>query len=262
MTSWVLFLTVFLACSVEAVEALTIVLAAGTTRHWGSALQGTGAALVALAATVAVLGPAVAQIPLDALRLVVGALLLVFGMQWLRKAVMRGSGYKALHDEAAAYAEEVEAARAAETGGRGRVRDWYAFTLAFKGTFLEGLEVAFIVVTFGNNQRDVPVAVLGAVVAVVLVTAVGFAVRSPLAQVPENTMKFAVGTMLTSFGVFWSTEGAGAHWPGSDTSLLALVPAVALLAAGYTAILRQGNPTNPTAGAVAAAARPAEGSLT
>jgi uncharacterized membrane protein len=260
MTSWVLFLTVFLACSVEAVEALTIVLAAGTTRHWGSALQGTGAALVALAATVAVLGPAVAQIPLDALRLVVGALLLVFGMQWLRKAVMRGSGYKALHDEAAAYAEEVEAARAAEAGGRGRVRDWYAFTLAFKGTFLEGLEVAFIVVTFGNNQRDVPVAVLGAVVAVVLVTAVGFAVRSPLAQVPENTMKFAVGTMLTSFGVFWSTEGAGAHWPGSDTSLLVLVPVVALVAAGYTAVLRHGN--TPTGSVAVGSGATVEGSLT
>ena len=260
MSSLVLFLTVFLACSVEAVEALTIVLAAGTTRHWGSALQGTGAALVALAATVAVLGPAVAQIPLDALRLVVGALLLVFGMQWLRKAVMRGSGYKALHDEAAAYAEEVEAARAAATGGRGRVRDWYAFTLSFKGTFLEGLEVAFIVVTFGNNQRDVPVAVLGAVVAVALVTAVGFAVRSPLAKVPENTMKFAVGTMLTSFGVFWSTEGAGAHWPGSDASLLVLVPVVALVAAGYTAILRHGNtPTSPVAASTGA---PVEGSLT
>ena len=259
MSSLVLFLTVFLACSVEAVEALTIVLAAGTTRHWGSALQGTGAALVALAATVAVLGPAVAQIPLDALRLVVGALLLVFGLQWLRKAVLRGSGYKALHDEAAAYAEEVEAARAAADGGRGRVRDWYAFTLSFKGTFLEGLEVAFIVVTFGNNQRDVPVAVLGAAVAVLLVTAVGFAVRAPLAKVPENTMKFAVGTMLTSFGVFWSTEGAGAHWPGSDTSLLVLVPVVALLAAGYTAILRHGNtPTSPAA----AAGVPVEGSLT
>jgi uncharacterized membrane protein len=260
MTSWVLFLTVFLACSVEAVEALTIVLAAGTTRHWGSALQGTGAALVALAATVAVLGPAVGAIPLDPLRLVVGALLLVFGLQWLRKAVMRGSGYKALHDEAAAYAEEVEAARAARAGGRGRVRDWYAFTLAFKGTFLEGLEVAFIVVTFGDNQRDVPVAVLGALVAVALVTAVGLAVRAPLAKVPENTMKFVVGTMLTSFGVFWSTEGAGAHWPGSDTSLLVLVPVVALVAAGYTSLLRHGN--TPTSSLAAGSGVPVEGSLT
>jgi uncharacterized membrane protein len=263
MSSAVLFLTVFLACAVEAVEALTIVLAAGTSRHWGSAMQGTLAALVVLAATVAALGPAVGLIPIGGLRLVVGALLLVFGLQWLRKAVMRGSGYKALHDEAAAYAEEVETARAAGAGGRGAVRDWYAFTLAFKGVLLEGLEVAFIVVTFGDNQRDIPMAVLGAAAAVVLVAGVGFAVRAPLARVPENTMKFAVGTMLTSFGIFWSTEGAGAHWPGSDAALLVLVPAVALLAAGYTAALRRGN-RPAAAGTVAGAgpAAPVEGSLT
>ncbi|WP_042406212.1 COG4280 domain-containing protein [Streptacidiphilus carbonis] len=261
MSSWVLFLTVFLACSVEAVEALTIILAAGTSRHWGSALQGTGAALLALAATVAVLGPAVSLIPINGLRLVVGALLLVFGLQWLRKAVMRGSGYKALHDETAAYADEVEAARAAAAGGRGAVRDWYAFTLSFKGTFLEGLEVAFIMVTFGNNQKDVPVAVLGALAAVVLVAAVGIAVRAPLARVPENTMKFVVGTMLTSFGVFWATEGIGARWPGSDTSLLVLVPVVALIALGYTAALRRGNPAAKNSVA-AASGVPVEGSLT
>ncbi len=246
MSSLVLFLTVFLACAVEAVEALTIVLAAGTSRHWGSAAQGTLAALAALAAVVAVLGPAIGLIPLSLLRLVVGALLLVFGLQWLRKAVLRGSGHKALHDEAAAYAKEVASAGAAGTGGRGAVRDWYAFTLSFKGVFLEGLEVAFIVVTFGNNQRDVPLAVLGAAAAVLVVTAVGFAVRAPLARVPENTMKFAVGTMLTSFGVFWSAEGTGAHWPGSDAALLVVIPVVALLAAGLTALLRRTPP--PAAG--------------
>jgi uncharacterized membrane protein len=135
--------------------------------------------------------------------------------------------------------EEVAAAQAAGTGGRGVVRDWYAFTLSFKGVFLEGLEVAFIVVTFGNNQRNVPLAALGAAAAVLVVTGVGFAVRAPLAKVPENTMKFAVGTMLTSFGIFWSTEGSGAQWPGSDTALLAIVPAVALLALGCTALLRR-----------------------
>jgi uncharacterized membrane protein len=260
VNSLVLFLTVFLACAVEAVEALTIVLAAGTSRHWGSALQGTGAALVALAATVAALGPAVGTVPIAPLRLIVGALLLVFGLQWLRKAVLRGSGHKPLHDEAAAYAEEVAAARAAGTGGRGAVRDWYAFTLSFKGVFLEGLEVAFIVVTFGSNQRNVPLAVLGAAAAVAAVTAVGLAVRTPLAKVPENTMKFAVGTMLTSFGVFWSAEGAGAHWPGADTSLLVLAPAVALFAAGCTAVLRRGR---AAAGAPAPTSAPAstEGSL-
>jgi uncharacterized membrane protein len=239
MSGLVLVLTVFLACAVEAVEALTIVLAAGTGRHWGSALQGAAVALVALAATVAALGPTVALIPLDALRLGVGALLLVFGLQWLRKAVLRAAGLKALHDEAAAYEKNVAAAREAQAGGRWVVRDWYAFTLSFKGVSLEGLEVAFIVVTFGNNQRDVPLAVVGAAAAVVLVAAVGFAVRAPLARVPENSMKFVVGTMLTSFGAFWSAEGAGAAWPGSDAALLALVPCVALGALGCAAVLRR-----------------------
>jgi uncharacterized membrane protein len=241
----VLVLTVFLACAVEAVEALTIVLAAGTGRHWGSALQGTGAALLALAATVAALGPAVGLIPLGALRLVVGTLLLVFGLQWLRKAVLRASGHKAQHDETTAYTRELAAARRAGTGGRGLVHDWYAFTLAFKGTFLEGLEVAFIVVTFGNNQRNVPLAAAGAAAAVLAVAGVGVAVRAPLARVPENTMKFAVGTMLTAFGTFWSAEGAGAHWPGSDAALLALIPAIALLALGYTSLLRRVPPATP-----------------
>jgi uncharacterized membrane protein len=235
----VLVLTVFLACAVEAVEALTIVLAAGTGRHWRSALQGAGAALLVLAVTVGALGPAISLIPLGALRLVVGALLLIFGLQWLRKAVLRAGGLKARHDEAAAYERKVAAAREAGTGGRGMVGDWYAFTLAFKGVFLEGLEVAFIVVTFGNNARDVPLAALGAAAAVVAVAAVGVAVRAPLARVPENTMKFVVGTLLTSFGAFWSAEGAGAAWPGSDAALLVLVPVVAAVALGYTALLRR-----------------------
>jgi uncharacterized membrane protein len=247
VSAWVLFATVFVACAVEAVEALTIVLAAGTSRHWGSALQGTGAALVALAATVGALGPAVGLIPLGGLRLAVGGLLLVFGLQWLRKAVLRASGHKALHDEEVRYARQLAAAEAAGAGGRGAVRDWYAFTLSFKGVFLEGLEVAFIVVTFGTNQGDVPVAVLGAVAAVAVVAGVGFAVRAPLAKVPENTMKFAVGTMLTAFGLFWSTEGTGADWPGGDVALLVIVPAVAALAAGCAALLRRGG----TAGAAA-----------
>jgi uncharacterized membrane protein len=239
MSSLVLVVTVFLACAVEAIEALTIVLAAGASRHWRSALQGTAAALVALAVTVGALGPAIGLIPLAPLRLVVGALLLVFGLQWLRKAVLRGSGHKALHDESAAYVREVAAARAATSGRRGAVRDWYAFTLSFKGVFLEGLEVAFIVVTFGSTQRDVPLAALGAAAAVLVVAGVGFAVRAPLSRIPENTMKFAVGTMLTSFGLFWATEGTGAHWPGSDAALLALVPAVALGALGCMALLRR-----------------------
>ncbi|MEZ0088936.1 COG4280 domain-containing protein [Streptacidiphilus sp. EB129] len=238
MSAWVLFGTVFLACMVEAVEALTIILAAGTGRHWGSAVQGTLASVVALAATVAALGPAVDRVPLGTLRLVVGTLLLIFGLQWLRKAVLRAAGLKALHDEDAAYAKELAAARAAATGGRWAVRDWYAFTLSFKGVFLEGLEVVFIVLTFGASQHDLPMAVLGATAAVLAVAGLGLAVRAPLARVPENTMKFAVGTMLTSFGVFWSAEGAGVHWPGSDAALLVLVPAVAVLGLGCVPLLR------------------------
>jgi uncharacterized membrane protein len=242
VSSLVLFITVFLACAVEAVEALTIVLAVGTTRQWRSTAQGVVAALVALGVTVAALGPAIGLIPLGGLRLVVGGVLLIFGLQWLRKAVLRGAGHKALHDETAAYAKGVAAATRAGVRSRGVVGDWYAFVLSFKGVFLEGLEVAFIVVTFGNNQRDLPVAVLGAVAAVLVVTGLGYAVRAPLARVPENSTKFVVGTMLTAFGIFWATEGTGAHWPGGDVSLLLLVPAVALLALGCTVALRRTRP--------------------
>ncbi|MYS21808.1 Uncharacterized membrane protein [Streptomyces sp. DvalAA-14] len=238
MSPVALVLTVFLACAVEGVEALTVVLAAGSGRHWRSALQGAGAALLALAAVVGALGPAVAQIPLGALRVVVGTLLLLFGLQWLRKAVLRASGWKEQRDESAAFARGVAAAARAPAERRGTVQDWYAFSLAFKGVALEGLEVAFIVVTFGGSQHDVPLAALGAVLAVVVVAGAGFAVRAPLARVPENTLKFAVGTLLTAFGIFWSAEGAQVTWPGSDAALLVLVPAVALFALGCTRVLR------------------------
>jgi uncharacterized membrane protein len=231
-----LFLTVFVACAVEAVEALTIVLAAGLTRGWRPALQGLGAALAVLAVITAVLGPALSLLPLSALRLVVGALLAAFGLQWLRKAILRYSGYKDLHDETGIYARETAAARAAAAGGRGWVTDWYGFTLSFKGVLLEGLEVVFIAITFGSSQRDVGTAALAAVAAAVVVAGAGLAVRAPLARVPENTLKFAVGVMLTSFGIFWGTEGAGASWPGNDAALLVVVPAVAA-AAGLAAIV-------------------------
>ncbi|MFC4032276.1 COG4280 domain-containing protein [Streptomyces polygonati] len=234
-----LAVTVFLACAVEAVEALTLVLAAGVGRHWKSALQGAGAALVVLAVVVGALGPAVSRIPLEALRLVIGPLLLVFGLQWLRKAILRASGWKATHDESAAFAAEVAAAGLAVDRRRWKVRDWYGFTLAFKGVALEGLEVAFIVVTFGGNQHDVPLAALAALAAVLVVAGVGVAVRAPLARVPENAMKYVVGTLLTSFGIFWSAEGVKVHWPGSDAALLVLVPAVALVGLGYTRLLRR-----------------------
>jgi uncharacterized membrane protein len=233
-----LFAAVFLACAVEAVEATTIVLAAGTTRHWRSALQGVGAGLVVLAVVVAALGPAIDAIPLRYLRIVVGGLLLTFGLQWVHKAVLRASGHKGLHDEAAIYLKQVDAARSAPEQRRSVVTDWYAFTLSFKGVVLEGLEVAFIALTFGSNQRDIPLAAVAAVAAVVVVAAAGIALKAPLARVPENSMKFVVGVMLTSFGMFWGAEGAGAHWPGGDASLLALAPAVFAYALLLVAVLR------------------------
>ena len=241
-TGGALFAAVFLACVVEAVEAVTIVLAAGTARDWRSAGYGVGAGLAVLAVITAALGPAVTAIPLGALRLVVGGLLLVFGLQWLRKAVLRASGHKDLHDEEAIFARELAAARAAGSERRFSVPDWYAFTLSFKGVLLEGLEVVFIVLTFGANDHDVPLASLAAVIAVVLVVLLGFAIRAPLAKVPENTMKFVVGVMLTSFGVFWGAEGADAHWPGNDAALLIVVPCVALYALALVAVLRRRAP--------------------
>jgi uncharacterized membrane protein len=192
-----------------------------------------------LAAAVAVLGPALTLLPIGALRLVVGALLAVFGLQWLRKAVLRASGHKDPHDEAAIYQRQVAAARGASAGGRSGVRDWYAFTLSFKGVLLEGLEVVFIAITFGDSAHRLGLAALGAVAAVVVIAGVGVAVRAPLARVPENTMKFAVGVMLTSFGTFWGAEGAGTRWPGGDTALLVIIPVMALAAVTYTALLRR-----------------------
>jgi uncharacterized membrane protein len=233
-----LVLSAFLASAVEMVEALTIVLAAGITRGWRSSLAGVAAATGALAAIVAALGPALTLVPLSALRLLVGALLLVFGLQWLRKAILRASGYKALHDEEAAFAQEVEQARAAAGKERAGL-DWYGFTLSFKGVLLEGLEVAFIVLTFGSTQGSIPLAAVGAGAAVLIVAAVGVAVRAPLARVPENAMKFAVGVMLTSFGTFWATEGAGASWPGGDIALPGVLAFVVVMSIGLVALLRR-----------------------
>jgi len=239
VTAAILVGSVFLACLVESVEALTIILAAGVSRGWRSALQGAGAGFAVLAVIVAVLGPALTVIPLAVLRVAVGGLLLVFGLQWIRKAVLRASGYKGLHDETALFAAHRSTAEAAPVGGRGAVADWYGFTLAFKGVLLEGLEVAFIVLTFGANAHRTGLAVLGAVAAVAVVAVAGVAVRAPLARVPENTMKLVVGVMLTTFGIFWGAEGAGAHWPGSDLALLPLVGFVAAVTAVLAAGLRR-----------------------
>jgi uncharacterized membrane protein len=234
-----LVLSVFLACTVEAVEALTIVLAAGTSRDWRSALTGVGAGLLVLAAIIAALGPALTVVPIGALRLLVGGLLLVFGLQWLSKGILRAAGLKALHDEAEIYARQTAAAGAARRDSRFAVPDWYAFTLSFKGVLLEGLEVAFIVVTFGANQGSIGLAVLGAAAAVLLVTTVGIAVRGPLDRVPENTMKLAVGVLLTTFGMFWGAEGAGAQWPGADAAIPVLLGFTALASLSAVAILRR-----------------------
>jgi uncharacterized membrane protein len=231
-----LFLASFLACSVEMVEALTIVLAVAVTRGWRSALWGIAAALLALALIVVAFGPALARLPISSLRLAVGALLLIFGLQWLRKAILRAGGLKALHDEAAIYEREVARLRAA---GERPGHDWYGFTVAFKGVFLEGLEVAFIVVTFGGTQHSVGLAALGAGVALVVVVIAGAIVHAPLTRVPENTLKFAVGIMLTSFGIFWSSEGAGISWPGSDIALLAIIAFVSLMSFGLVAMTRR-----------------------
>ncbi len=232
-----LALAVFLACAVEAVEAVTIVIAVGATRSWSSAFSGVLAAGALLATIVAALGPALTSLPIDVLRVAVGSLLLVFGLQWLRKAILRAAGLKALHDETAAFARETEAARDAPR--EQRRLDGYAFAIAFKGVLLEGLEVAFIVLTFGANQHRVGLAAGAAAAAVALVVLGGLAARAPLARVPENTLKFAVGIMLTSFGTFWSAEGAGASWPGYDAALLAIIPALLAVALAMVAILRR-----------------------
>jgi uncharacterized membrane protein len=232
-----LAISVFLACAVEAVEALTIVLAVGTTRSWSSALYGVGAGVLALAVLVAALGPALTALPIDVLRVGVGGLLLIFGLQWLRKAVLRAAGLKAQHDEREAFELERQAALAAGTGAQ-RL-DGYSFAISFKGVLLEGLEVAFIVLTFGANQHRVGLAAAAAGVAVALVVLVGALVHAPLARVPENTMKFAVGVMLSSFGTFWGAEGAGATWPGGDSALLVIIPGIAAVALAMVVWLRR-----------------------
>jgi len=220
------------------VEALTIVLAAGLTRGWRSSLFGLAAATVTLAVIVAALGPALKLIPIDVLRLVVGGLLLAFGLQWLRKAILRSSGYKELHDEAAAFAAEREqasnASRATSTG-----MDWYSFTVAFKGVLLEGLEVVFIVIAFGTAHGSLGLAAAGAGAALVVVLLAGVLTRGPLSRVPENTIKFAVGLLLTSFGCFWSVEGAGADWPGGDLALFGVIAFIAALSFCLVQVLRR-----------------------
>jgi uncharacterized membrane protein len=221
-SSILVFLGAFLASAVEMVEALTIVLGVGTVRGWRSTLIGAGSALAVLGILVAALGSALRAIPIESLRFIVGALLLAFGLQWLRKAILRSSGYKPLHDEDEAYRERRKEAAGA-TGERRGDLDWYAFTVAFKGVLLEGLEVVFIVIAFGSAQRNMGLAALGAGTAAVLVVLAGVVARGPLSRVPENRIKFAVGLLLTSFGCFWAAEGLGISWPGDEASLPAVI---------------------------------------
>jgi uncharacterized membrane protein len=212
----------FLASAVEMVEALTIVLGVGVVRGWRSTLIGAGAAGLVLAVLIAALGPALGRIPIGSLRLVVGALLLAFGLQWLRKAILRASGYKALHDEDESFREGREQAVTAGDEQRAGL-DWYSFTVAFKGVLLEGLEVVFIVIAFGSAEGHLGLAVAGAAAALVVVVIAGVLATGPLSRVPENTIKFVVGLLLTSFGCFWAAEGAGVDWPGDELSLLGVI---------------------------------------
>jgi len=222
---------VFVAAFVEFVEAFTIVLAMGVTRGWRSAIAGTVGALVVLAGFTAVLGLAITTwLSESMLQLGIGALLLIFGLQWLRKAVLRGSGRKALHDEEQEYAEQLEAAGQAQRTTYAGI-DLFGFMVSFKGVFLEGVEVVFIVVTFGLSAGALGFAIGGAVAAGACVLGLGFALRKPLAAIPENTLKYAVGIMLAAFGTYWSIEGSGyfrdgghsVAWPGGRLALLALI---------------------------------------
>jgi uncharacterized membrane protein len=216
-------LPAFLASLVEAVEALTIILAVGVTRQWRSAIYGALAGLVVLTVIIAIFGTAIVLfVPLNGLRIVIGSLLLIYGLQWTTKAILRASGAKAKHDEDLIYAKEVKRLRE-EAPVPATGIDGVSFAVSFKGVLLEGLEVAFIVITFGTSAGHLPEATLGAVLAVLLVVVIGIFVHRPLSRVPENGLKFAVGLMLITFGTFWAGEGIGIEWPASDATILVLL---------------------------------------
>jgi uncharacterized membrane protein len=256
--------TAFVAAAVEFVEASTIVLAMALTRDPRSALAGTLAGIATLALVTLLAGIALVQwFPESLLKLVVGFLLLVFGLQWLRKAILRSSGVQALRDEDARYAAEAEVARRAVSGSVFGL-DWFAFVVSFKGVFLEGVEVVFIVITFGLNADNVGLAAAGAAGAGVIVLTVGAIAHKPLAAVPENTLKYGVGLLLATFGTFWAVEGLGVfqpggesmEWPGSDWALLPLLAGwfilSQLLVRAAPALARRGDPTPPVSAPVVA----------
>ena len=231
-------LAAFLASLVEFVEALTIVLAVGTVRGWRPALAGASAGVLLLLLLVVLLGPALGLIPLEAVRLVVGSLLLLFGMRWLRKAILRAAGFIALHDEAAAFAAEAAVLRAASQAQTASA-DWPAMTTAFQAVLLEGVEVVFIVIGIGATSGMLLPAGLGAGAALLLIVALGLALHRPLARIPENGLKFAVGVMVSAFGMFWLSEGLGFPWPGSDLVLPGLVLFLAMTALIAVPLLRR-----------------------
>lgn len=210
----------FLASAVEVVEAFTVVLAVATIRGWRPALTGAGAGVALLAILVLALGPMLDRVPLNLLQLVIGVLLLLFGLRWLRKAILRAAGIIALHDEDKAFADETAHLRA--EGDRSHL-DWIAGITAFKAVVLEGLEVVFIVIAVGAGRGLLAPAAIGALAACVLVLAAGLVVHKPLSRTPENALKFGVGVMLSSFGVFWTGEGLGVAWPGQDASILGFI---------------------------------------
>ena len=225
----------FLGSFVEVVEAFTIILAVGLSRSWRPAFIGTGLALAVLAALVVVLGPLLGLVPIELLQFVIGTLLILFGLRWLRKAILRAGGVIALRDEAKAFAAETEALARQKADRRA---DFLAGAAAFKAVLLEGIEVVFIVIAVGAGRGMTGYASLGAAAACLLVLAIGLVLHRPLARVPENTLKFAVGLLLTSFGVFWTGEGLGADWPGADLSLLGILAAVAAVSFIAVRLLR------------------------
>lgn len=227
----IVLITTFLASAVEAIEMVTIVLGVGATRGWRSTLVGVGAGFAVLAVVVAVLGLALSRVPIGPLRLIVGALLLVFGLQWFRKGVMR----VAAHGLAGIRLNPED--EPPEWSGEGF--DWLAFVLSFKGVVLEGLEVAFIVVSFGANANQLGASVIGGVAAVIAIGAVGLVLHGPVSRIPRSLLQLVVGILLTTFGTFWSLEGLGVDWPGSDGAILGLLALYLLTAATYITIERR-----------------------
>jgi uncharacterized membrane protein len=227
------FVTTFLAACVEVIEMVIIVVGVGTVRGWRSTWLGAGAGLSVLALLVAALGTALTAVPIGALRLVIGSLLLAFGLQWLRKGIARVSanGLRGMGDRTASA-----------EGIPGHGVDWTAFVLSFKGVLLEGLEVAFIVVSFGATAQAFPTAILAAAAAFLVISGAGLLARGVVQRIPRSALQLLVGTLLSSFGTFWAVEGLGVAWPGSDAAIFALVGWYALAAAGYVVLLRRRTP--------------------